>query len=600
VIILKVKNEVFAIVLAAVILVSTLFASLPLVRAVYTVDHASFPPDLPGDATYDGKVDGKDLTLVARAFGTWFGGGGLWNARADLNDDGKVDGKDTTIIAGLFGKGYDTSATPIAYSTSFEFDVPNTGVSGVWYYILARIYMPYAFTSNTSFLVGTTSGISAHIENVIIDTALVSSGECSGQFNMPLGQLRTNNYHLLELSFSDYGVGGSLNFSVVTSAGEVAWLDRFRVCVPNYSSSFYNYSISTTTFFPSDTYYLGGHADKYINDIWIDGTYQLWRDWEWDMGSYGSIYGWGDGFMYPLSLLDGVHALKFKFWNNATGLLDFQYLSQSNEHDKIGKPGFYAEASTDSHFKAAQLYAGSMWYNETNPGESKRYILTEEKGEIDFGGWGGKIGLGLGIGWAWLTSKEFPDFGVMLNLSYISGVPGKSSPDYIELADSFEIYVPEQAFNTGGIEYNGAGQSIVNSGWTIVERSSTSTLALLAAAAGGPLGAVSGIVAGSTIDAVFDYAIGQGEAGAGITNQNTTYMNVGYNLFLGSELPFLYTTIGTSNSHLLFIKLNPMSLGDCGAIKIVNHAIVLFHVPDGFGATEVYTTICFPWFVPKA
>lgn len=94
------------------------------------------------DVTYDGKVDGKDTGLVAWSFGTWFGGGGRWNARCDVNDDGKVDGKDLSAVAGLFGKGYATSATPVAYSTSFGFDVPNTGVSGVWYYMLARIYMP--------------------------------------------------------------------------------------------------------------------------------------------------------------------------------------------------------------------------------------------------------------------------------------------------------------------------------------------------------------------------------------------------------------------------------------------------------------------------
>jgi len=38
----------------------------------YTVDHASFPPDLPGDVNYDGKVDVKDVGIVSKAFGSYF------------------------------------------------------------------------------------------------------------------------------------------------------------------------------------------------------------------------------------------------------------------------------------------------------------------------------------------------------------------------------------------------------------------------------------------------------------------------------------------------------------------------------------------------
>jgi parallel beta-helix repeat protein len=56
-----------------------------------------------GDVNMDGKVDGKDMAIVARAFGS-FPGDPRWNALADLNDDGKIDGKDIVIVAIHFGK----------------------------------------------------------------------------------------------------------------------------------------------------------------------------------------------------------------------------------------------------------------------------------------------------------------------------------------------------------------------------------------------------------------------------------------------------------------------------------------------------------------
>jgi len=61
-----------------------------------------------GDVNGDGKVDGRDLSLSARLFGTSPGhpvGGFSYDNRADINDDGKIDGKDISLIARQFGKG---------------------------------------------------------------------------------------------------------------------------------------------------------------------------------------------------------------------------------------------------------------------------------------------------------------------------------------------------------------------------------------------------------------------------------------------------------------------------------------------------------------
>jgi hypothetical protein len=58
---------------------------------------------LVGDINGDGKVDGKDIILVAKAFGS-YPGHPRWNSAADLNGDGIVDALDVVIVAKNFGK----------------------------------------------------------------------------------------------------------------------------------------------------------------------------------------------------------------------------------------------------------------------------------------------------------------------------------------------------------------------------------------------------------------------------------------------------------------------------------------------------------------
>lgn len=59
-------------------------------------------PPLAGDVNGDKKVDGRDIAIVAKYFGS-IGG---YPPEADLNLDGKVDGKDIAIVAKDFGKTY--------------------------------------------------------------------------------------------------------------------------------------------------------------------------------------------------------------------------------------------------------------------------------------------------------------------------------------------------------------------------------------------------------------------------------------------------------------------------------------------------------------
>jgi len=60
----------------------------------------------PWDFVPDGKVDGKDIAVVALCFGSAPGCPPpyVWNPNGDVNNDGKVDGKDIALVALHFGQ----------------------------------------------------------------------------------------------------------------------------------------------------------------------------------------------------------------------------------------------------------------------------------------------------------------------------------------------------------------------------------------------------------------------------------------------------------------------------------------------------------------
>jgi hypothetical protein len=68
--------------------------------------------ELVGDVNGDGKVDGKDLTIAARAFDS-YGPGFMypaspshprWNAACDLNNDNEISAIDLALLAKNFGE----------------------------------------------------------------------------------------------------------------------------------------------------------------------------------------------------------------------------------------------------------------------------------------------------------------------------------------------------------------------------------------------------------------------------------------------------------------------------------------------------------------
>jgi len=58
------------------------------------------------DFVPDGVVDGSDLSIVAKCYGSWPGAQPpmIWNVNCDVNNDGVVDGSDLAIIARHFGE----------------------------------------------------------------------------------------------------------------------------------------------------------------------------------------------------------------------------------------------------------------------------------------------------------------------------------------------------------------------------------------------------------------------------------------------------------------------------------------------------------------
>jgi hypothetical protein len=57
------------------------------------------------DLDGDGKIDMKDIGIIARAYGSRPGSAN-WNPSADINGDGKVDIRDICVVAWQYGQHY--------------------------------------------------------------------------------------------------------------------------------------------------------------------------------------------------------------------------------------------------------------------------------------------------------------------------------------------------------------------------------------------------------------------------------------------------------------------------------------------------------------
>jgi hypothetical protein len=116
-----------------------------------------------GDVNGDGKVDGKDIAIVSKAYNTRPGDPN-WDARADLNGDLKVDGKDLAIVNKHIGDTWFIAADVEFFKVVFDGNAftNNLGiVNEAWkpdeigkYFV--QIKLPSEFNVTVAFLSETT------------------------------------------------------------------------------------------------------------------------------------------------------------------------------------------------------------------------------------------------------------------------------------------------------------------------------------------------------------------------------------------------------------------------------------------------------------
>jgi hypothetical protein len=587
------KKETSAAVLIGMLLLSTCF-NMPLAFADYVVSYASFPPDLPGDVNNSGEVDLKDVFRTAIAFGS-YPGYKNWDPCVDINCDGKIDLKDFFGVTMLFGKTYFTKSTLIAYSTSFEFQVPNDGNLNVSYYILVRFNITDALSGKTFYLVAGKS-VDDAIGNVKIDCCLKSS-QVGDLFNIELGQL-SSGYHLLELEYLENIGGGLLNFTIKTANNEYAQMDRFRIYVPDYSSSQYEYNIITKTYYPYDQYFLIGYADDYIKSVWIDAS-EIWSDWEWNMGpNYGALY--SARFCYPLDFRESWHSIKFIFGRKGgAGLLDFQYVSRSNQKAKIGNPKFWTNVSTSeasSYLKIyeSKVWVGSRWLGDlaTSPymtdttvrvlanatSDNPYYLSIPQEAQVSL--------MVYPLSLSWQEPINYVDIGVMINLTYTyydENYMCYSMPIWFE-PYSIEVKTPEQGSmlyipQTSLVFCTQSTTSFVSPEWKIYlqtgARIACGLLGFLVgydakALVGNFWGGLIGTATGTTADIISDFYFEQDDQlNSTIEYAGTpSYRKFSMNAFKTTEQQLPLSPVVSNQSSVFFFRVYTWESLHCGSISI--------------------------------
>lgn len=594
----------------------------------------------------DGTVDGSDFYIVLQAWGSTEGQSG-WDYMADIVPDRVIDGSDFYQIAINYGKSgtYSTDLTgvkvtfntgeeklpdsdgfvtipqgatnftvkrnstpigamvifygprelPIAYSTTFDFTVPAyTGADvgkEVWYYILTRLYVPSGLSGQNFYFVANADD---SVQNVKMNG--YSKTGSGSSVNIDLGKLG-EGYHLLEFEFVDISGGGSLNFHVATGASQYAWLVRFRIYVPNYSDTKYEYPVTTTTWCSmKDDYFLIGYADDFIDDICVDGL--VWQDWMWDMGpNYGAIYAWGDGFCYPLGNLENntglnAYSISFKFGEiNATGLLDFQYISWTKQQDRIGRPKYCAKVDIVPASEYLIIYESSAWTGSewiSHPGRSLRTITTTVEFFVniteDAKWWGlesnpQRVRVAMILDWLDpLCNVGSPmDIGVYFNITCLEG----SWPISPYFDASTAVVLPQQdnmmRMPPSALIFNDqSDRSFISPGWAVDFAGGVAgglTAYFIAKVLGytvfGPAGAIIGIIAGESVKQLYKFSDNEQLASVKEVEGNETYRVFQKKRLVGQ----------TSMCEAFFVRIIPVAATNCGSVKVECAAVLWLPFP---------------------
>jgi len=268
---------------------------------------------------------------------------------------------------------------PVAHTSDFTFTVPSEGDMTVSYIIIVRFYVPSEAVGEYWLKATADDAIS----NVKLDFKYYK-GEGT---NVNLGSLE--GHHYISFKYEENIGGGELWCCLAKNnriEDGVAQMTRFRICVPPYSQSETSYGLRTYTYFPSDIpqdkFFLDGYANDFIEYVRVDGNLK-WTDWMWDLGpNYGAIYGWQDGFTYPLGQPFGWHDVTFNLGNWGSGFLDFRYISKEKETEKIGEPKFWTKVTVPQETDYLRIYKTEAWTGSewlSAPGTSMRNIATTIK-----------------------------------------------------------------------------------------------------------------------------------------------------------------------------------------------------------------------------
>lgn len=617
-----IRKEAAVIALLAVFILPMLISSAHLVFATYTVTNPTYPfqPEDADIAAPWGSVGLSDLVTLALAYGSKPGDAN-WNPVADLNHDGKVNLQDQVILAKFYGQ---SVVYPVANVTSLEFDAPSNAIPDqhVYYYVITRVYVPSNPSNDAYFFVAKAN--QGSVQSIKIDDTTFSVSGSS--INQSLGSLV--RFHLVQFVFDKYAGsgGGSFTFSIATSKGVCASLYRFRVYVPNYSSSLYGYVISATTNFPGDWYWLSGYADKYVNNICIDVSH-VWDSWEWSIGSQVSFNALN--FNYPLcpsgNQISSVHTVNFTFWNSGAGLLDFQFISQSQQ--VLGPPDFYATANIynlDScvTLNSQSLDGGSAWMGTV--GASLRNVTALATYNVGYNGssiglptwFNASIGVTLG-NWLATPTCSFsgvpPDVAISLNFT-ISNFVGNfwmSGGQYwfwFPQRYTLDFYsFPHLPMNS--LLENGTGQSkgIISSSYSmLLNYGGTALLTLAGIATGGLAILGAGIGLGMTaVGMAIDYSNNQPVSQSNY--QMTTKQDNHIQLTSNQYTPTLVITgNGTQSSYsdLIFLGLRPNSAWNCGLTEVNLQGMLEFgNLYSGYDWAypigNLNVTLCLPWFISQ-
>ena len=517
----------------------------------------------------------------------------------------------------------DTS-TANPYSTDYEFDVPIDGQNQVTYHHEVQVYI-WSEWDNQYFAFKATQ-VDDWVLNVKMDGTLRHSGSTSDPPCQPvsvdLGPL-SMGYHTLEFDFVEQSLAGKVKFYVALfgdpNLGKAA-LTQFHVDVPDYGDSDVRYKVKTTTHFPiHDHYFLIGYADDYIDDLYVNGL--KWQDWEWDMGEYGAIYAWGDGFCYPLGQYKGWYGVQFDFgeiWGG--GSLHFEYISWTNQRDKIGPPRFRAVGNLYEAdyitINSAMFYGGSKWKFEDDPQFSERYFEARQVINANYdhaGTWfdaGLEVGLGLGWAeWALLPATE-DDVGITLNLScrHFDSNKGMEPPYWWRLGldiTTIDIY-SFPALEIEGIEYQEHDSFVLPDLTSAIDYTGTVVMfvstALLGPTPQGILGASVGLgIKG--IAAVIKITEGQHVSDSEVKLSELHHYQLEPNYGLGVVATAPEGSQNRYDSDIYFFKLNPSAGKHCGLTKIVikgkiRAELILGTTLVEFGSIgDIDMSISIPWFL---